>query len=470
MISLSAACSSGSDSSSDTAATDSGPTESSGAATTTADVVESTAPPTTEAPTTTATPAPASFLGRGPFAVGVKTLTLGDRLSEVYYPVDPDTVAGQPTEIFDSLSVFPESLQALIPPELSGEVDTGAVRDAAPTAAGPFPIIVYSHGFGGFRQVVTAHTAQLASWGFVVASTDHLERGIAAQATGQLKNIPGQDVRDVEATIDALTTGEFAALVDPEHIGITGHSAGAGTSARAALELEQIDAFVSISGGAPVVVTGDDIGTTSARLVGAANSHELTIVAASATEATISVDGGEAQTVPAEPAATSIGFTVTTADGTITLSLPTDAVLIPGTATVERTAAAKPALVIYGELDEVVVPEASTALFGALEAPRWMVGIEAAGHNSFTDSCAGIRELGGLQSLVALLGEAQVARAEDGCTAVNVDPALVIDLLGHYSVALFRTAFGIEDHTDALAVDITEQLDGVELIALEADA
>jgi predicted dienelactone hydrolase len=94
-------------------------------------------------------------------------------MTEVYYPVDPDTVAGRPSEIFDSLTVFPESLQSLIPPELSGEVDTGAVRDATPSTEGPFPIVVYSHGFGGFRQVVTAHTTQLASWGFVVASTDH---------------------------------------------------------------------------------------------------------------------------------------------------------------------------------------------------------------------------------------------------------------------------------------------------------
>ncbi len=99
-----------------------------------------------------------------------------------------------------------------------------------------------------------------------------------------------------------------------------------------------------------------------------------------------------------------------------------------------------------------------------------MVGIEAAGHNSFTDSCAGIQDLGGLQSLVQLLGEAQVARAEDGCTADNIDPALAIDVLGHYSVAMFRTAFEIADDTPALSIDITDQLEGVELMALEADA
>ena len=324
-------------------------------------------------------------------------------------------------------------------------------------------MVVYSHGFGGYRQVATAHTTQLASWGFVVASTDHLERGIAAQATGQLRSVPGQDVRDIEATLDALGTGELAEIVDLDHVGVTGHSAGAGTSARAALELDVIDAFVSVSGGAPVTVTGDDIGTTSARLVGAAGPYELTVVGVTGTDATITVDGGEPQTV-----ATS-DLTVTTADGTITLVLPTDGVLVPGTVSVERVAADKPALVVYAEFDGVVVPEASTTLYDTLGAPKWVVGLANAGHNSFTDSCAGIRELGGLSALTPLLGEAQVARAEDGCVAENVDPALAIDVWGHYSVAFFRTWLGIEDDSASLALDITDELDGIELIALDAE-
>ena len=464
VLTMATACSSDSDT---TAPTDSSVVvEPTAAETTTAPTTAAptTAPATTDAPTTTAAPAPESFLGRGPYAVGVTTLELGDRPTEVWYPVDPDAVAGQPTEIFDALSVFPESLQSLIPDELSGTVDTGAVRGATPSTAGPFPVVVYSHGFGGYRQVATAHTTQLASWGFVVASTDHLERGIAAQATGQLRSVPGQDVRDVDATLDALGSGELAAIVDLEHVGITGHSAGAGTSARAALELDRIDAFASVSGGAPVVVTGDDIGTTAARLVGAAGPYELTVVAVTEADATISVDGGEPQVV------LSSDLTVATADGSITLVLPTDGVLQPGTITVERVAAAKPALVVYAEFDAVVVPEASTTLYETLAAPKWMVGIADAGHNSFTDSCAGIRELGGLSALTALLGEAQVARAEDGCLADNVDPALAIDLWGHYSVAFFRTALGVEDDAASLGIDISDELGGIELVALDADA
>ena len=47
-------------------------------------------------------------------------------------------------------------------------------------------MLVFSHGFGGFRQTSTFHLSHVASWGFVAITTDHLERGIAAQATGTL--------------------------------------------------------------------------------------------------------------------------------------------------------------------------------------------------------------------------------------------------------------------------------------------
>ena len=68
------------------------------------------------------------FTERGPYGVGIATLDLGDRLTDVYYPAIPELDAQ--TEIFDSLSVFPEELQVFIPDELTGEFDTTAYRDA----------------------------------------------------------------------------------------------------------------------------------------------------------------------------------------------------------------------------------------------------------------------------------------------------------------------------------------------------
>ena len=141
------------------------------------DPVATTVAPTTVAETTTTVEVgPADFIGEGAYAAGVRTISLGDRDMEVWYPVDPADVAGADTEIFDQLSVFPEALKPLIPVELQGEIDTGTYRDAAPFEGEELlPVVVYSHGFGGYRQVATNFTSHLAQWGYVVISIDHLE-------------------------------------------------------------------------------------------------------------------------------------------------------------------------------------------------------------------------------------------------------------------------------------------------------
>ena len=62
---------------------------------------------------------------RGGIAAAVvcwQCLERGDRLADVYYPAIPEPDAE--TEIFDSLSVFPEELQSFIPAELTGLFDT----------------------------------------------------------------------------------------------------------------------------------------------------------------------------------------------------------------------------------------------------------------------------------------------------------------------------------------------------------
>lgn len=218
---------------------------------------------TTSTPTTSAAPTPttaeytaARFDERGPYGVGVTTLSLADRKVEVFYPADAAAVTGAPTDAYRTADVFPEAMRAFIPEAMDGTFDVGAVRDAAASTAGPFPIVIYSHGFGGYRQVASFYLAHLASWGFVVASADHLERGMVALATGNLGEAGnGHDLIDVDDTIAALETenarsgGLLAGRVDAEHIGITGHSAGAQTALRAAGSNDRIDAFISISGG-----------------------------------------------------------------------------------------------------------------------------------------------------------------------------------------------------------------------------
>ncbi len=329
--------------------------------------------PSTDAPTTTTSaPEPVMFTERGPYGVGIATLDLGDRLADVYYPAIPELDAQ--TEIFDSLSVFPEELQVFIPDELTGEFDTTAYRDAlVVNDEQAFPVLVFSHGFGGFRQTSTFHLSHVASWGFVAITTDHLERGIAAQATGTLGGgAENQDVLDVLNSLDALAAHpELGPVSDLDRVAITGHSAGGGTSGRAAAE-DVIDAYITIAAGTP------------------------------------------------------------------------------------QTVIQKPAMVFIAENDETVAPERSYGLFDQLE-DALLVNIANAGHNSFTDSCAGIYDLGGLGMLEALIGAEQVARAEDGCKEPAIRPELAYDVLNHYTVQ-FLTAQFIDPAAAGPLVDGSETI------------
>ena len=318
-----------------------------------------TTPTTTSAPApppTTEAPGPVLFVERGPWSVGIVTIDLGDRQADIYYPAiaEPDAA----TEIFDSLSAFPEELAAFIPEELTGRYDTTAYRDALPANdEQAFPVLVYSHGFGGFRQVASFHTSHVASWGFVVITTDHLERGLRAHATNQLGGgEENQDVLDVLNSLDALAAHpDVGPIADLDRVAITGHSAGGWTAAEAAAD-EVIDAYISIASGAPETVTQ------------------------------------------------------------------------------------KPALVVIGENDAVVAPERSYGLFEQLDNAV-LVNIESGGHNSFSDSCVQIYELGGLGILADLIGDVQVERANDGCVSPYVRPEGAFDTLNHYTVQFLLAQF-----------------------------
>jgi predicted dienelactone hydrolase len=107
---------------------------------------------------------------------------------------------------------------------------TPTYRDVA-RAAGPFPVIVYSHGSGGIRFESLALFVHLASHGYVVVSADHpgdtlLDPG--DDMTAVLTNRP----RDVSFLIDTFVDFNveagnfFAGAIDPTRIGASGWSYG----------------------------------------------------------------------------------------------------------------------------------------------------------------------------------------------------------------------------------------------------
>jgi predicted dienelactone hydrolase len=180
--------------------------------------------------TTTRAPAPDESLAPpdepGPYAVGRTTLSLDDTsrsrplVADVWYPADAG-VAGDPS-VYQFL------------PGIEYESPT-ALADVPVSAAGPFPLVVYSHGSGGLRYISAFFTELLASHGFVVASVDHVGN-TAVDLIGGAE--PPRDqmgltrVLDVEFLISQMLSlsgspsGQFAATVDPARVGVTGHSFG----------------------------------------------------------------------------------------------------------------------------------------------------------------------------------------------------------------------------------------------------
>jgi predicted dienelactone hydrolase len=160
---------------------------------------------------------------RGPFAVGVTTLTLVDESR----PTDANGDAADA----DSRTLVTEVWYPAEGPAAAGET-----RDAPlGRSAGPYPLIIYSHGFLGNRRYSATYTAHLASHGYVVASPDYPLTNLAAPGgprAGDVLSQPG----DVTFIIDSLlafshqTGHPLEGAIDEEAIGLTGHSLGGMTT------------------------------------------------------------------------------------------------------------------------------------------------------------------------------------------------------------------------------------------------
>lgn len=209
------------------------------------------APTEPPAPTPAPTEPPLVLTEFGKFPVGVTTLELGEEPGQqplsVWYPADSSAVAGMETEIFDSSQVIPAAFRALIPESMQGAVETNAYRDAPLADWNTYPVIIYSHGYGAYRDVAIFLTTHLASYGFVVASPEHLHRNLPAQAFGTAEFSPDKDQADIANTLSALDAA-FGTSADTARAGVIGHSAGART-ALDALANESVLAAIPLAGG-----------------------------------------------------------------------------------------------------------------------------------------------------------------------------------------------------------------------------
>ena len=195
---------------------------------------------------------PTSFSELGPYGVGERTLKLkSGALLEVWYPARPAVVAGKPIAAYDVVDWLPEFLKIGLPADVSVTHPSGGVR-GVPVARKKFPLVVFSHGYAGFRTQSSALTSALASWGFVVAAPDHNSRSLTQVLLGPAGTTT--DVQDLRQTITLMksknsTKGNWLqGHVDLTRIGAVGHSAGGRAVETLATVDKRVDTFVGMAG------------------------------------------------------------------------------------------------------------------------------------------------------------------------------------------------------------------------------
>jgi fermentation-respiration switch protein FrsA (DUF1100 family) len=177
-------------------------------------------------------PTPSPDVARGPFAVGVRTVTFVD--------------SGRPNNRKDTR---PDAPRRTIVTEIwypaAGPAVEGEVQGAKP-AAGRFPLVLLSHGRTAEPEQYAASLRIWARAGYVIAGLRHPLTS---------RNSPfGSDTEDIQnqpADLSFVITrmrAELPALVDTDHVGVVGHSSGAMTALAAAFNTcchdERIDAVV----------------------------------------------------------------------------------------------------------------------------------------------------------------------------------------------------------------------------------
>ncbi len=226
----------------------------------------------------------APFAHAGPYSVGETTLdlgnagpVLGERLGTVFYPADASSADNYPLFSYDLEAPLPEALRAIVPTKYDSTTTVDAHSEAPASRAGPFPIVLFSHGFGASRLYYSHLLVGIASWGFVVVSADYLERGLLAEATNRVSATPSGDLATMLSSLTAVEAASDSSssvlhgVADARRIAAVGHSAG-GQTAFDALKDPRISVAV---GWAPVGPSGP-ASRKPAMIIGARHDIALT--------------------------------------------------------------------------------------------------------------------------------------------------------------------------------------------------
>jgi dienelactone hydrolase len=336
------------------------------------------------APTTVDAAAATAYVEKGPFAAGATTLDLDGRKVEVWYPAD-EVPSGAQQVIFEIRDLLPDNLKSVVPDDLNPKYPTDAYRDIPASNKGPFPLVLFAHGFAAYPTEYQYLLAHLASWGMVVAAPDFNERGLLAALTGTTTTTDETAVmlatRDLMETQDVMESGLLSGKVNTDDVATAGHSAGVSSAVGAAAADPSIKTFVAMSGGrAPGSTTG-----------------------------------------------------TTTSSGSTIPDLP-----IPS----------QPGMVVTGGKDQVAAADRVRDFFDALNPPKRLVVVDDAGHNAFDDLCLIGKDKGGLLAIAAQVGinppEQLASLFNDGCTADYLPADQAWPAVRHFVTAQLRYALGLD--------------------------
>ncbi len=215
----------------------------------------SSAPPASDGASATPT-GPQAFAGRGPYPVGTLEVDAPNGPITVWYPAEPGSEAGAQPATYDMRAYLPAGEQAKVAAANDVVFTTQAFTGlpAAEPESRPFPLVLFSHGFCGFRQQSSYLTTAIASWGFVVAAPEHSARDLTSCLTGTIGQGASSDVDDLRAALPVMEAenlrddGPLATRVDTSRVAVVGHSAGGAAALQMSADPE-IATFVALAAG-----------------------------------------------------------------------------------------------------------------------------------------------------------------------------------------------------------------------------
>ncbi len=200
-------------------------------------------------------------------------------VAQVWYPGRPDGSGGFQAWAEEWEIVAPASAKRLGFPSWfldHTRYTRSHARESIPPAEGNFPVIIYSHGWTGFRSIAINQIEALVSNGYIVVAPDHTYGAVAtrledgdvvefdpAALPDQQTVTPAQyeeGVQNLVATfagdlvtilneLDEGPNGRFAYITDNadlSRIGVYGHSTGGGAAVKVCLEDERCDAVLGM--------------------------------------------------------------------------------------------------------------------------------------------------------------------------------------------------------------------------------